>query len=111
MIGSRHGGRVHFAHGFSGNGVAPAHFAGRVLAALVAEPGGELARLPIVDRRMRHFPPEPLRFVGVRMVREALVRRDEAEDAGRRASPLVRLMAFVPRLLGYRLGVGAANND
>ena len=111
MIGSRDGGRVHFAHGFSGNGVAPAHFAGRMLAALVGEPGGELAQLPIVDRRMRRFPPEPLRFVGVRMVREALVRRDEAEDAGRRASPLVRLMAFVPRLLGYRLGVGAANED
>ena len=57
MIGSRHGGRVHYAHGFSGNGVAPAVFAGRVLAALVDEPDGELARLPIVDRRVRRFPP------------------------------------------------------
>ena len=104
MIGSRHGGRVHFAHGFSGNGVAPAHFAGRVLAAMVGDPAGELAKLPIVDRRMRHFPPEPVRFMGVRLVREALVRRDEAEDAGRRPSALVRLMAFMPRLLGYRLG-------
>lgn len=104
MIGSRNGGRVHFAHGYSGNGVAPAHFAGRVLAAMVGDPAGELARLPIVDRRMRRFPPEPVRYVGVRFVREALVRRDEAEDAGRRPSILVRLMAFIPRLLGYRLG-------
>ncbi len=104
MIGSRHRGRVHFAHGFSGNGVAPAHFAGRVLAALVGDPGSELASLPLVDRRMRRFPPEPVRYVGVRLVREALVRRDEAEDAGRRPSLMVRLMAFMPRLLGYRLG-------
>jgi len=106
MIGSRHGGRVHFAHGFSGNGVAPAVFAGRVLAGLVEEPEGELARLPIVDRRVRRFPPEPVRFVGVRLVREALIRRDEAEDAGRRPSVLVRFFASLPRLLGYRFGAG-----
>ncbi|HEX5578541.1 MAG TPA: FAD-binding oxidoreductase, partial [Candidatus Limnocylindria bacterium] len=88
LIGSRHGGRVHYAHGFSGNGVAPAVFAGRVLAALVDEPSGELARLPIVERRVRRFPPEPVRFVGVRVVREALIRRDEAQDAARRPSAL-----------------------
>ena len=111
MIGSRHGGRVHFAHGFSGNGVAPAHFAGRVLAAMVGDSNAELARLPIIDRRMRRFPPEPLRFAGVRLVREALVRRDEAEDAGRRASAPVRLLAQLPRLLGYRFGSGANAAD
>jgi glycine/D-amino acid oxidase-like deaminating enzyme len=108
MIGSRHGGRVHFAHGFSGNGVAPAVFAGRVLAGLVDEPHGELARLPIVDRRVRRFPPEPIRYAGVRVVREALIRRDEAEDAGRRPSALVRFFAILPRLLGYRFGAGKA---
>ena len=106
MIGTRHGGRVHYAHGFSGNGVAPAVFAGRVLAGLIDEPEGELARLPIVDRRVRHFPPEPVRFAGVRVVREALIRRDEAEDAERRPSALVRFFASVPRLLGYRFGAG-----
>ncbi|HKO33606.1 MAG TPA: FAD-dependent oxidoreductase [Candidatus Limnocylindria bacterium] len=106
MIGSRHGGRVHFAHGFSGNGVAPAVFAGRVLAGLIDEPQGELARLPIVDRRLRHFPPEPVRFAGVRVVREALIRRDEAEDAGRRPPAMVRFFASLPRLLGYRFGAG-----
>lgn len=103
-IGSQGGGRVHYAHGFSGNGVGPAHFAGRVLAALVDEPRGELARLPVVNRHTRPFPPEPLRFAGARLIREALVRRDEAQDAGRRGSPLVRLVASMPRLLGYRLG-------
>jgi glycine/D-amino acid oxidase-like deaminating enzyme len=106
MIGSRQGGRVHYAHGFSGNGVAPAHFAGRVLAAMVGDPGDDLARLPIVDRPHRHFPPEPLRYAGVRIVREALIRRDESDDAGRRASLPVRVLAAAPRLLGYRLGGG-----
>ena len=104
MIGSRHGGRVHFAHGFSGNGVAPAVFAGRVLAGLVDEPQGDLARLPIVDRGSGRFPPEPMRFAGVRVVREALIRRDEAEDVGRAPSALVRFLA------GCRVcwGIGSA---
>ena len=104
VIGSRLGGRVHHAHGFSGNGVAPAHFAGRLLAALVADPGGALARLPIVNRRHQRFPPEPIRSIGVRLVREALVRSDEAEDAGRRARLPIRFVAGLPRALGYRFG-------
>jgi glycine/D-amino acid oxidase-like deaminating enzyme len=104
LIGSTRGGRIHYAHGFSGNGVGPAHFAGRILAALLDEPRSELATLPILNRDVRRFPPEPFRFVGARLIREALVRRDEAQDAGGRGSPLVRLVAGVPRLLGYRFG-------
>ncbi|HEX2195223.1 MAG TPA: FAD-binding oxidoreductase [Candidatus Limnocylindria bacterium] len=110
LIGSRHGGRVHFAHGFSGNGVAPAHFAGRVLSAMVGAPSGELARLPLVNRPHRPFPPEPLRFVGVRAVREALVRRDELQDAGRQVPWGLRLLTAVPKLLGYRMGVKGERN-
>jgi glycine/D-amino acid oxidase-like deaminating enzyme len=111
LIGSRHGGRIHFAHGFSGNGVGPAHLAGRILAALVDDPSSELATLPIVNRSTRRFPPEPVRFLGARVIREALVRRDEAQDAGGRGSPAVRLVASLPRLLGYRFGAARHEND
>ena len=110
LIGSRQGGRVHYAHGFSGNGVGPAHFAGRILAALVDEPASELPRLAIVNRGVRPFPPEPFRFVGARLIREALVRRDEAQDAGGRGSPGVRLVASLPRLMGYRFGAPRNEN-
>jgi glycine/D-amino acid oxidase-like deaminating enzyme len=103
-IGSRDGGRVHYAHGFAGNGAGPARLAGRILAAMADDPRDPLARLPIVGRRQRPFPPEPLRFVGARLVREALIRQDEALDAGRRPSMLVRTLARLPTWLGYRLG-------
>jgi glycine/D-amino acid oxidase-like deaminating enzyme len=103
-IGSRGGGRVHYAHGFAGNGAGPSRLAGRILAALVDDPADPLARLPIVGHRQRPFPPEPLRFVGARLVREALIRQDDALDAGRRPSWAVRALARLPRLLGYRLG-------
>jgi len=37
-------------------------------------------------------------------VREALIREDDALDAGRRPSWLFRAVARLPRLLGYKLG-------
>jgi glycine/D-amino acid oxidase-like deaminating enzyme len=103
-IGSTHGGRVHFAHGFAGNGAGPSRLAGRILATLVD--GGEpaLSALPFVGPRQPILPPEPLRFIGARMIREALIREDDALDAGRRPSWLLRLIARLPRLFGYRLG-------
>ncbi len=104
MIGSRSGGRLLYAHGYSGNGVAPAHLAGRILAALADGGADPIARLPIVGRRVRRYPPEPFRYLGARVIREALIRADEAGDAGRRPNIVVRLLAGLPRLLGYRLG-------
>jgi glycine/D-amino acid oxidase-like deaminating enzyme len=101
-IGSRHDGRVHYAHGFAGNGAGPSRLAGRILAALVDDPNDPLARLPLVGRRQRILPPEPFRFVGARLIREALIRRDDAYDAGRTPGLAVRAMARVPGLLGYR---------
>ncbi len=103
-IGSMHGGRVHYAHGYSGNGVGPSRMAGSILAALADGGSDPIARLPIVGARKRPFPPEPFRYIGARAIREALVRRDEAEQHDRRPGPLVRFVSHVPRLLGYRIG-------
>lgn len=103
-VGSLHRGRVHFAHGYSGNGVGPSRLAGRILAAIVSGSDDPVTRLAIVGARARRFPPEPFRYVGARMIREALVRKDEAEDLGRRPGRVVRLVARIPKLLGYRFG-------
>jgi len=103
-IGSVRGGRVHFAHGFAGNGAGPSRLAGRILAALVDAPDDPLARLPLVGRRQPLLPPEPVRFAGARLVREALIRQDDAYDAGRRPSRVLNLVSRLPRLLGYRIG-------
>lgn len=101
-IGSVEGGRVHYAHGFAGNGTGPSRLAGRVLAALVDGGDDRLARLALVGHRQRIFPPEPMRYVGARVIREALIRRDDALDAGRRPSWPIRAVTRIPSLLGYR---------
>jgi glycine/D-amino acid oxidase-like deaminating enzyme len=101
-IGSRHGGRIHYAHGFAGNGVGPARLAGRTLAGLVAGVRDPLAAHAMVGHRQRFLPPEPFRYLGARAIREALIRQDDALDAGRTPSGLVKLVAGLPGLLGYR---------
>jgi len=101
-IGTRHGGRVLYAHGFAGNGVGPARLAGRILAARLVGSSEAIGRLPLFGHRQRFLPPEPFRYLGARAIREALIRSDDALDAGRRPGLLTRLVTFVPSLLGYR---------
>jgi len=101
-IGSREGGRVHYAHGFAGNGVGPARLAGRTLAAMVARVEDPLAATALIGRRQRFLPPEPFRYLGARAIREALIRLDDALDAGREPGTLTQLVAGLPGLLGYR---------
>ena len=106
QFGTLPGGRLHYGFGYSGNGVAPSHLGGRILAGLVVGADGELSRLPLVDRRPRRFPPEPFRFAGARILREAMIRREDAEEVGRRPGPILRELSRLPRRLGYRLGPG-----
>ncbi|MGH2357520.1 MAG: NAD(P)/FAD-dependent oxidoreductase [Candidatus Limnocylindria bacterium] len=101
-IGSRHGGRMHYAHGFAGNGTGASRLAGRILAALVDGGDDPVARLAFVGRRQQIFPPEPARFVGARLIRRALIRGDDDLDVGRRPAWWVRALARIPKLLGYR---------
>ena len=106
FFGTLPGGRIHYGHGYSGNGVGPAHLGGRILAALALgrrdEPSLEL---PIVGRRPRRFPPDPFRSIGARVVRDAIVRREQAEEAGRPASRIDRELTRLPARFGYRLGM------
>jgi glycine/D-amino acid oxidase-like deaminating enzyme len=104
-FGTLPGGRIHFGLGYSGNGVAPSVLGGRILAALAA--GGkddEAASLPIVGATPRAFPPEPFRYLGARAFREAILRREIAEDAGRRPNRVVTAISRLPRRFGYHLG-------
>jgi glycine/D-amino acid oxidase-like deaminating enzyme len=103
---------IHYAHGYSGNGVGPALVAGRLLAGMalagrgaVAEalPADPLAPSILVGGRTRAFPPEPFRYLGARVVREAIVRREAAEERGEPASIALREVTRLPRRMGYHL--------
>ena len=96
---------IHYAHGYSGNGVAPSLVAGRILAALALEQADDPAlTLPLVGVLPRAFPPEPFRYVGARVVREAIVRTELAEERDEHGSRVLRELSRMPRRLGYHLG-------
>ncbi len=103
---STRGGRMHIAAGYSGNGVAPSHLFGRLLAALALDSDEPITRLPIVGKPRPPFPPEPFRYVGARVMREAMIRREDAEEAGRSPNRVLRELSRLPRRLGYHLGPG-----
>ncbi len=97
---------IHYGHGYSGNGVGPAVVGGRILAALALERSGDPAlALPLADGRApRAFPPEPARYVGARLIREAAVRRESIEERGADPGVVLREVSRSPRRLGYHLG-------
>jgi glycine/D-amino acid oxidase-like deaminating enzyme len=97
-------GNVLCAAGYTGNGVGPSQLVGAILARLALGVDDELARLPIVEFEPKRFPPEPVRSLGALVANEAILRKDAAEDSGRRASMLTDALARLPRRLGYNLG-------
>jgi glycine/D-amino acid oxidase-like deaminating enzyme len=97
---------IHFGHGYSGNGVAPSVLGGRILAALAVEAADDPAvALPIVGALPRAFPPEPFRYAGARVIREAIVRREAAEELERPVGRVLREITRLPKRLGYHLGM------
>jgi hypothetical protein len=104
QVGSLPGTPVHFAFGYTGNGVGPAHLAGRALASLALDRRDAVTRLAIVDSDAgARVPPEPLAWLGGSLVRCALVRRERVQAAGGRPDPLTRAVCAAPGALGIHL--------
>jgi glycine/D-amino acid oxidase-like deaminating enzyme len=99
------GTRVHYAAGFSGNGVGPSWLAAQALASLATGRDDEWSRLPLVNRNIRRLPPEPLKRIGGAAVRAAALALEQADEAGRPAPVVARAVAALPRLLGMRIGL------
>jgi glycine/D-amino acid oxidase-like deaminating enzyme len=104
VLGSLRGDRVHYAFGYTGNGVGPAYLSGRILASLALDRRDEPTGLALVEPPPVRVPPEPLRYIGGTLARAALVRRERLEDEGRRPDPLTRFVAGLPERVGIHVG-------
>lgn len=69
------------AFGYTGQGVAASHLAGRVLADLITGSGAQWSRLPMVGHRLRRWEPEPLRWLAVRFLQRAIGGVDDRAKA------------------------------
>jgi glycine/D-amino acid oxidase-like deaminating enzyme len=79
--------------GYSGNGVGPTVLGGRILASLALGLDDEWARCGLVRTPPRGLPGEPWRYIGGRIVRGAVARKERAEDAERSPARLDRAIA------------------
>jgi glycine/D-amino acid oxidase-like deaminating enzyme len=101
QVGTLDGAPVHYAFGFTGNGVGPSHLAGRILAARAS---GETPDVELPGGDPRPVPPEPFAYLGGSLVRRAFLRRERIESEGRRPGPLTRAATQAPRALGIHVG-------
>ncbi|MBB3810539.1 NAD(P)/FAD-dependent oxidoreductase [Pseudochelatococcus contaminans] len=79
--------------GFSGSGIATTVFASKIIKSLVEEANDEWSNCGLVDQKMQLFPPEPFRYVGAHLVRDALVRKEALQDENRNAGPITNFLA------------------
>ena len=76
MFGTALGGRLAYAVGYTGLGVASTRFGARVALDLVDGRDSEVTRLGMVRRKPVPFPPEPIRYAAVRATRASLAAED-----------------------------------
>lgn len=85
---------IFFGVGFNGTGIAQTPVAGRILASLVLGRDDRWSRSGLVGlERRTALPPEPIRYLGARIVRHAIRLRNDAEIENRTAGPLVRWLS------------------
>jgi hypothetical protein len=66
---------------------------GRILASLALGHQDEWSRCGLVTASVGSFAPEPIRFVGAHIVKEALVRKEDAEALEKRPARLAVLLS------------------
>jgi len=73
---------IGWAGGYVGLGVSTSNLAGRTLCDLVLRRDTELARMPWVNRQVRRWEPEPLRWLGVHSMYQLYRIADKREQEG-----------------------------
>lgn len=99
----RSSGHLHAGWGFTGHGVGPSHLGGKILSGLALGADDRYTRLALVEPPVKAFPPEPARTIGGNLIRAAMIRREDAEAAGRAVDPVTGLVSRLPKLIGLNL--------
>lgn len=76
FFGTAYAGRVAYALGYTGLGVAATRFGADVMLDLLGGEDTERTRLRMVREKPLPFPPEPFRYAGIQLTRHAMARAD-----------------------------------
>ena len=91
---------VWYGFGYSGNGVGPTRMGGEILSSLALGLDNDWTRSPLTAGPLGRFPPEPIRYVGSMIVRNAIRRQERAEDESRAVRPWDRRLASLAASAG-----------
>lgn len=81
--------RVWFGAGYSGDGVGPCRMGGRILASMVLGEVDEWSTSALTRPPSGWLPPEPFRYLGGQLVKQAMISKERAENAGRTPGAVV----------------------
>jgi putative aminophosphonate oxidoreductase len=84
---------IYYGFGYSGNGVGPSYMGGQILSSMLLEQDNAWTRSPLTKGPLGHFPPEPIRYVGSIVVRNAIRRKERAEDENRQPWLVDRMLS------------------
>jgi hypothetical protein len=101
--------RLLYGVGFSGNGVLPSVIAGRILGSSALERDDQWSRSPLNAGISSRFPPEPARFVGGVLVREAVRRKEGREQRGLSVDGVTRRLAALAPSGYFKVSEGTAD--
>lgn len=76
----RNNSNIIYGLGYSGNGVVQTYLGAEIIRSLVLEIDDEWSRSGLAQGPRGQFPPEPIRWIGAMMVRNAIRRKEAAED-------------------------------
>ncbi|WP_261835779.1 FAD-dependent oxidoreductase [Vibrio ishigakensis] len=84
---------IFYGLGYSGNGVAQTRIGGKILSSMVLGEDSEYASCALTGGPRGHFPREPMRWLGAMMVRDAVRRKESAEDKEKKPFVIDKLLA------------------
>jgi len=92
--------QVLYGLGYSGNGVVQSHLGGRILSSLLLGQRNAWTDSGLVRGPLARFPPEPVRWCGAMLVRNAIRRVEHAEDMQRPPGRLALQLAALASMAG-----------
>lgn len=73
-------GNIYYGFGYSGSGVAQTWIGGKILASLLLDKNDKWSNNGLTTGPKGRFPPEPVRWLGAMLVRNAIRRKENSED-------------------------------
>ena len=89
-----------YGFGYSGNGILPTYVGGEILSSMALDEKNEWTNSNFCKGPIKLFPPEPFRWIGAMIIRNAVRRKENAEQEERGSSWIDKKLAKLATSVG-----------